>query len=188
MSSLSTRSLNTWSVICLKKSPGMQWHHMTMSQILSVYLSLIGKFVVQKVEIAFLTPIWLIIMWDCTDSKMHLTRAQYVTCTRGWQQNLTYAWYVASSTQKPTLHLLPCSTHIYWLKDKRGLMSANKSNILALVHVTRVMTSAFLELKLRPLIDYLSSVISPVWHGCNEETFARFHYIIIFWRDFICEK
>ena len=37
-----------------------------------------------------------------------------------------------------------------------------------------VMTSAFQELKLCPLINYLSNVTSPVWYGCNEEKLQDF--------------
>ena len=51
--------------------------------------------------------------WDDNASKMHLT-------PQDWQQNLSYAWYVTSSTQN---HLPLCSTHIYWLKGKKGLTS-----------------------------------------------------------------
>ena len=93
-------------------------------------------------------------MWDCTALKMHLTQEMYVICTWDWHQNLTYVWYVAPSTQKSTLTCCYAPPTIYWLKGKRGLTSVYKWNILALV--TGVMTSAFLEVKLRPRIDYLN--------------------------------
>ena len=58
---------------------------------------------------------WLIIMWDCTAPKMHLTQAMYVICTWDWQQNLTYVWYVAPSTQKSALTCRYAPPTIYWL-------------------------------------------------------------------------
>ena len=70
---------------------------------------------------SFLIPFWLIIMWDCTAVKMHLTQEMYVICTWDWQQNLTYVWYVAPSTQKSTLTCCYAPPTIYWLKGKKGL-------------------------------------------------------------------
>ena len=57
-------------------------------------------------------------------------------------------------TEVNTHLLLYAPPTIYWLKGKRGLTSVYKWNILVLV--TGVMTSAFLEVKLRPLIDYFN--------------------------------
>ena len=74
----------------------------------------------------FLIPFWLIIMWDCAAPNMHLTQAMYVICTCDWQQNLTYVWYVAPSTQKSTLTCFYAPPTIYWLKGKRGLTSVYK--------------------------------------------------------------
>ena len=73
-----------------------------------------------------LIPFWLIIMWDCTALKMHLTQEMYVICTWDWQQNLTYVWYVAPSTQKSTLTCCYAPPTICWLKGKRGLTSIYK--------------------------------------------------------------
>ena len=73
-----------------------------------------------------LIPFWLIIMWDCTVLKMHLTQKMYVICTWDWQQNLTYVWYVAPSTHKVNTHLLLCSTHNLLIKGTRSLTSVYK--------------------------------------------------------------
>ena len=69
-----------------------------------------------------LTPYWFKIIWDDTASKIHLTRVTYVTCTSDWQQNLTYAWYVTSSTQKSTLHLRCAPPTFIDYKVKRALL------------------------------------------------------------------
>ena len=73
-----------------------------------------------------LIPFWLIIMWDCTALKMHLTQKMYVICTWDWQQNLTYVWYVAPSTHKSTLTCCYAPPTIYWLKGTRSLTSVYK--------------------------------------------------------------
>ena len=71
-------------------------------------------------DTAILIPFWLIIMWDCTALKMHLTQKMYMICTWDWQQNLTYVWYVAPSTHVNT-HLLLCSTHNLLIKRYKEL-------------------------------------------------------------------
>ena len=73
-----------------------------------------------------LIPFWLIIMWDCTALKMHLTQKMYVIYTWDWQQNLTYVWYVAPSTHKSTLTCCYAPPTIYWLKGTRSLTSVYK--------------------------------------------------------------
>ena len=145
-----------------------------------------------RVDVIILIPFWLIIMWDCTAPKMHLTQAMYVICTWDWQQNLTYVWYVAPSAQKSTLTCRYAPPTIYWLKGTGGLTFVYKLNILALV--TGVIASAFLEVKLHPLIDYfnwycfvvpgnhklhpLIDYLSRQWHGEKWKVYyilIRFH-------------
>ena len=78
------------------------------------------------VAMFILIPFWLIIMWDCTALKMHLTQKMYMICTWDWQQNLTYVWYVAPSTHKSTLTCCYAPPTIYWLKGTRSLTSVYK--------------------------------------------------------------
>ena len=107
-------------------------------------------------------------------------------------------WYVAPSTQKSTLTCRYAPPTIYWLKGKRGLNSVYKYKILALV--TGVMTSAFLEVKLRPFIDCLNRycIVVPgkpqapptYWFICQGEwhgKMKRIEEFTTFWSDFICK-
>ena len=89
-------------------------------------VSFICSLIFIRLMLHLLIPFWLIIMWDCTALKMHLTQEMYVICTWDWQQNLTYVWYVAPSTQKSTLTCCYASPTICWLKGKRGLTSIYK--------------------------------------------------------------
>ena len=75
--------------------------------------------------INILTPYWFKIIWDDTASKMHLTQVTSVTCTSDWQQNLThYTCMICDMfNTKVNTSVTLCSTHIYWLKGKKGLPS-----------------------------------------------------------------
>ena len=69
----------------------------------------------------FLIPFWLIIMWDCTALKMHLTQKMYMICTWDWQQNLTYVWYVALPHISQHSLAAICSTHNLLIKRSKEL-------------------------------------------------------------------
>ena len=116
-----TFQLSKWVLYC----PSYVSYPMCVAHHIIPLISLVSH-ISSTSHISSLIPFWLIIMWDCTASKMHLTQAMYVICTWDWQQNLTYVWYVAPSTQTSTLTCRYAPPTIYWLKGKRGLTSVYK--------------------------------------------------------------
>ena len=102
----------------------MHLYHILQLTCMHVYSSggvhsLIGT-CVKKHDNNILIPFWLIIMWDCTAPKMHLTQAMYVICTWDWQQNFTCVICGTFHTEVNT-HLPLCSTHNLLIKRQQGL-------------------------------------------------------------------
>ena len=113
-------SEKTFKQICIYMHPASKnvVDVLPKTQIVSVSFSFLS--------LEILIPFWLIIMWDCTALKMHLTKKMYMICTWDWQQNLTYVWYVAPSTHKSALTCCYAPPTIYWLKGTRSLTSVYK--------------------------------------------------------------
>ena len=117
---------------------------------------------------------------------------QNPSCISDWQQKLTYAGYMTSSIQKPTV--VPAlikkqgltgtawSTQIFCPFEESPFMS-----LLTLKSQTTCRCSRAWKPQALPTYWLSVKCQLSLWYGCNEEKVARFQYILICWGDFTCK-